>query len=144
MVVPLDPVGNLVLSLQIVILFLLVLGLPFVKGRDSKKNVKRHGYLTALALLLHTVLIFAVMIPSFDTNLGAISSLSVLGSIDVWSHVILGTTAEIAGAILVGSWLYKSPAKMACGKNKKWMMPVFVIWAVSLINGALIHILGVI
>ncbi len=41
------------------------------------------------------------MIPSFDTNLGAISNLSILGSIDVWSHVILGTTAEISGIILV-------------------------------------------
>ena len=144
MAVPLDPVGNTVLSLQIVILFLLIIGLPFVKGRDSKKNVQRHGYLTALALLLHTVLIFVVMIPSFDTNLGAIGNLSILGSIDVWSHVILGTTAEISGIILVGSWLRKSPSKMSCAKNKKWMMPVFVIWTVSLINGALIHILGVI
>ena len=144
MAVPLDPLGNTVLSVQIVILFLLIIGLPFVNGRDSKKNVKRHGYLTALALLLHTVLIFVVMIPSFDTSLGAIGNLSILGSIDVWSHVILGTIAEISGIVLVGSWLYKSPSKMACAKNKKWMMPVFVIWAVSLINGALIHILGVI
>lgn len=143
MAVPLDPLGNAVLSLQIVILFLLILGLPFVKGRDSKKNVKAHGYLTALALLLHTVLIFVVMIPSFDSILGVISNLSILNSIDIWSHVILGTIAEISGIILVGSWLYKSP-KMSCAKNKKWMMPVFVIWAVSLINGALIHILGMI
>jgi hypothetical protein len=37
MAVPLDPLGNTVLSLQIVILFLLIIGLPFVKGRDSKK-----------------------------------------------------------------------------------------------------------
>jgi len=144
MAVPLDPLGNAVLSLQVVILFLLILGLPFVKGRDSKKNVKRHGYLTALALLLHTVLILLVMIPSFDTNLGIISNLSILGSIDLWSHVILGTTAEISGVILVGSWLYKSPSKMSCAKNKRWMMPIFVIWAVSLTNGALIHIIGVI
>jgi hypothetical protein len=73
---------------------LLIIGLPFVKGRDSKKNVKRHGYLTAFALLLHTVLIFAVMIPSFDTNLGVISNLSILGSIDVWSHVILARAID--------------------------------------------------
>jgi hypothetical protein len=54
MAAPFDPLGNVVLSLQIVILFLLILGLPFVKGKDSKKNLTRHGYLTALALALHT------------------------------------------------------------------------------------------
>ena len=144
MAVPLDPVGNTVLSLQIVILFLLILGLPFVKGRDSKKNVTRHGYLTALALALHTVLIFVVMIPSFNTSFGTISNLSVLQSIDVWSHAILGTVAETSGIILVGLWMFKSPSKMTCARRKRWMTPIFAIWAISLINGALIHIAGII
>jgi hypothetical protein len=144
MAVTLDPVGNTVLSLQIVILFLLILGLPFVKGRDSKRNVARHGYLTAVALILHTVLIFIVMIPSFNTNFGAISNLSILESIDVWSHAMLGTIAEVSGIILVGLWMFKAPSKMTCMKRKKWMMPIFVIWTISLINGALIHIIGII
>ncbi len=144
MAVPLDPLGNVTLSLQIVILFLLIIGLPLVRGRNSQKNVKRHGYLTALALLLHTILIFVIMIPSFDTNLQVLNTLSISGSILVWSHVALGTIAEIAGLLLVGSWLYRSPSKMTCAKNRKWMTPVFVIWAVSLINGAVIHIIGII
>jgi len=144
MAVPLDPVGNTVLSLQIVILFLLILGLPFVKGRDRKRNITRHGYLTALALVLHTVLISIVMIPSFNANFEAIGNLSILESIDIWSHVILGTIAEVLGVILVGFWMLRSPSKMTCTKRKKWMMPVFVIWTISLVNGALIHILGII
>lgn len=142
--VPLDPVGNMVLSLQIVILFLLILGLPFVKGKDSKKNVTRHGYLTALALILHTVLILVVMIPSFTTNFQAIGELSILESVDVWSHAVLGTAAEISGVVLVVGWMFKSPSKMTCAKRKAWMMPVFAIWTASLVNGALIHILGMI
>jgi hypothetical protein len=144
MAVPLDPVGNTVLSLQIVILFLLILGLPFVKGRDSKRNITRHGYLTALALVLHTVLIFIVMIPSFNANFEAISNLSILKSIDIWFHAIFGTIAEVSGVILVGFWMFRSPKKMTCAKRKKWMMPIFAIWTVSLVNGALIHILGII
>ena len=144
MTVPSDPVGNTVLSLQIVILFLLILGLPLVKGRDSKRNVARHGYLTALALVLHSVLIFIIMVPSFNTNFGTISNLSVLQSIDVWSHIILGTLAEVSGIILVGLWMFKSPSKMTCARRKRWMMPIFVIWTISLINGALIHIIGII
>lgn len=118
MAVSLDPLGNVVLSLQIVILFLLILGLPFVKGRDSKKNLARHGYLTALALVLHTVLIFVIMIPSLHTNLQAIGKLTILESINVWSHAILGTAAEVSGVMLVALWILKSPSKMTCARRK--------------------------
>jgi len=139
----LDPVGNTVLSFQIVSLFLLILGLPFDKGKGNKRSIARHGYLALLAVVLHTVLIFIVMIPSLDANFGVISNLSILESIDVWSHAVLGTIAEVLSVILIGFWL-KSPSKMACGKRRKWMMPVFVIWTISLVNGAVIHILGII
>jgi hypothetical protein len=68
--VALDPIGNVSLLLQITILFLLVLGLPLVKGDNTKKNMTRHGYLAVAALVLHSVLIFAIMVPSFDNGLG--------------------------------------------------------------------------
>lgn len=58
MSVPLDPLGNISLVFQVVILFLLILGLPFVRGMGGEKNLMRHGYLTVLALILHTILIF--------------------------------------------------------------------------------------
>ena len=58
MSVPLDPAGNISLVLQVVILFLLILGLPHAIGVGGKKNLIRHGYLTILALILHTILIF--------------------------------------------------------------------------------------
>jgi hypothetical protein len=144
MPVPLDPLGNVALSLQIVILFLLILGLPFVRGKDSRRNVTIHGYLTAIALALHTVLIFAIMVPSLYSNLQPISKLSIVESINVWSHIILGTAAEVSGVLLVASWISKSPAKMACARSKKWMTPIFIIWTISLVNGALIHILGMV
>ena len=114
-------VGNVILSLQIVILFLLILGLPFVKGRDNKKNIARHGYLTALALIFHTILVFVGMITSFNTNLEAISELSILDSVIVWSHIILGIIAEILGFALVASWMFKSSSNMTCAKRNKWI-----------------------
>ena len=144
MPVALDPLGNTVLSLQIVILFLLILGLPFVRGRDSRRNVFRHGYFTLLALVLHTVLIFLVMVPSLGSNLQAIGGLSILESINVWSHAVLGTVAEVSGIAVVASWVSKSPSKMKCVRMRKWMLPIFVIWTISLVNGAVIHLLGII
>jgi hypothetical protein len=142
MPMPLDPVGNVSLILQIVILFLLILGLPFVKGIGAKKNFMRHGYLTVLALILHTLLIFIVMIPTFNNGLGELGGLSFLYALTVWSHVILGTTAEILGIIVVGFWVSKPLSNMACARTKKIMIPLFIIWTLAIINGALVHILG--
>ncbi len=138
----LDPVGNVSLTLQIVILFLLILGLPFVRGPSNKKNLMLHGYLTVLALALHTILIFAVMVPSFENGFAEFGDLSLLSSFTVWSHAILGTAAEVLGILLVATWLIYGPSKMRCGRWKKWMAPIFVIWVISIVNGALVHILG--
>jgi hypothetical protein len=142
MPMPLDPVGNVSLILQVVILFLLILGLPFVKGIGAKKNLMLHGFLTALALVLHTFLIFIVMIPTFNNGLGELSGLSFLYALTVWSHVILGTAAEILGIIVVGFWVSKPLSNMACARTKKIMLPLFIIWTVAIINGALVHIFG--
>jgi hypothetical protein len=73
----LDPVGNISLSIQVAILFLLILGLPLVQGMGSKKNFVRHGYLTVIAVLMHTILIFAVMVPSLYSGIGDLGSLSI-------------------------------------------------------------------
>jgi hypothetical protein len=140
--VALDPVGNVSLALQVAILFLLVLGLPFIRGQNGKKNLMWHGYSTVAALVLHTILILIVMIPSFTTGFSEFGELTLFNSITVWSHAVLGTTAEILGIVLVVAWLCMGPTKMACVLWKKWMMPTFIIWTVSIVNGALLHILG--
>jgi len=140
--VPLDPIGNISLILQIVILFLLILGLPFAKGVGVKKNSMKHGYLTILALILHSFLIFIVMVPSFSNGIGELSELSFTASLTVGSHVILGSLAEVLGIVVIGVWLSKPLSGMACLRMKKIMMPLFVIWIISIVNGAIIHILG--
>lgn len=146
MSVPLDP-GDVSLVLQVVILFLLVLGLPFVRGLGGKKNLLFrknlliHGYLAAFALILHTILIFVVMISSFNSEFGELGELSFVNSTNVWSHVILGTAAEVLGFVVVGFWVSRSPSKMACEKMKALMLPLFIVWTISLVSGTLIHVL---
>jgi hypothetical protein len=138
----LDPVGNVSLSLQIVILFLLILGLPFVRKPRNIKNLMLHGYLTVLALVLHLILIFVVMVPSFANGFSELRAISLIASFTVWSHAILGTAAEVLGVLLVGTWLIYGPSKTSCGRWKKWMSPIFIVWVISIVNGALVHILG--
>jgi hypothetical protein len=141
--VELDPVGNVVLALQIVILFLLILGLPFFRGGSSnKKNLVWHGYSTVTALILHTILVLIFMIPALTSGVDELGGLSLFESFTVWSHVVLGTAAEVLGIILVAFWVSKGPSKLACWRWKKWMLPIFVIWVISIVNGALLHILG--
>ena len=125
-----------------VILFLLILGLPLARGPSGKKNWVRHGYSTVAALILHTILIFLVMIPSFLGGFSEFGELSLLASVDVWSHAILGTLAEILAIIIVISWLWKGPSNMTCTMWKKWMLPTFIIWVIAIVNGTLVHILG--
>jgi hypothetical protein len=138
---PLDLLGNISLYLQVMILFFLILGIPFVKGAGVKKNFVTHGYLTIIALVLHTILIFIVMIPTFSEGFADISRLPLLNAVNVWSHAILGTLAEIMGFVIVGLWLTKPLSNMGCMKAKKVMMPLFIIWVISVVNGAAIHIL---
>jgi hypothetical protein len=140
---PLDVVGDISLALQIAILFLLILGLPFLRGAGRKKNLMWHGYSTVAALVLHTILIFLVMVPAFTGGLDELSGLSLAYSVTVWSHIILGSAAEILGLILVVSWLSKGPSKMSCSRLKKWMAPIFIIWTISIVNGAIIHLIGI-
>jgi hypothetical protein len=140
--VPLDPVGNVSLILQIVILFLLILGLPLARGFGVKKNLMRHGYLIVIALFLHTFLIFIVMVPSFGNGLGELGGLSFPYSLTVWSHVILGSAAEVLSILVVGFWVSKPLSNMACVRMKKLMLPLFVIWTLAIVNGALVHIFG--
>ena len=141
--VALDPVGNVSLIFQIVILFLLVLGLPFFRGASkNKKNLVAHGYSTVAALVLHSILIILVMIPSFTGGLGELGELSLFDSITVWSHAVLGTAAEALAIIVIAAWLIRGPSKMTCWKWKPLMPLLFVIWVIAIINGALIHIIG--
>jgi len=62
--------------------------------------------------------------------------------VTVWSHAVLGTVAEVLGVIIVVAWLVKGPSKMSCVVWNRWMIPTFIIWVVAVVNGALVHILG--
>lgn len=101
-----------------------------------------HGYLTILALIMHSILIFIVMLPVFSNGIGELSGLSFLSALTVWSHAILGTVAEILGIIVIGFWVSKPLSNMTCLRMKKVMLPLFIIWTISIVNGAIIHILG--
>jgi hypothetical protein len=82
------------------------------------------------------------MIPSFSNGIPELGDLSSFSAITVWSHVILGTLAEIFGIVIIGFWFSKPLSNMGCLRLRKIMLPLFIVWVISLINGSLVHILG--
>lgn len=102
-----------------------------------------HGRLVFVALM-HTVLIFVAMVPSLGGGLRGFAGLSFPYAFIFWSHVILGTLAEILGFTVFGFWVYKPLSNMSCVRVKKVMAPLLIIWAISLFEGALVHILKMI
>jgi hypothetical protein len=140
---PLDLMGNITLSLSVTCLFLLVLGLPLVSGINSKKNLVRHGYLAIVALVLQTILVFDVMVPSFLENIEAITSLSPVGALNTWLHFGVGVIAEVFGFWFIGLWLVFTVSRMRCITAKKYMTPTLVGWIIAVITGALIHLLQI-
>ena len=138
---PLDLVGNVTITLSVTSLFLLIIGLPLVRGLTSKKNLERHGYLTIAALFLQTLLVLVVMIPSFTNNINAILALSPAYSMDTWLHVGLGVFSEASGFAYVALWLIYSRSRMRCAQAKRYMMPTFIVWIIAIVSGSLIHML---
>jgi hypothetical protein len=136
--------GDASLVLQVVIFFLLVIGLPFVRWVGAKKNFVIHGRLTFLALIFHVVLVFVAMVPSLGGGSGGFAGFSFPSALLFWSHVVLGTVAVILGFAVIGVWISKPLANMACLKIRKVMMPLLVVWLVSLVLGALVHILKIV
>jgi len=81
------------------------------------------------------------MIPGFTEGLLELEELSMFGAAMFWSHIALGTAAEVLGIVIVGLWLGRGASKLTCYRQKKWMTPLLVIWVISILNGALIHLL---
>jgi hypothetical protein len=134
-------IDSLTLTLSVVAVFLLVLGLPLVKGINTKKNLTRHGILTIVALALQAVLIFVIMVPSFVQHFSEIISIQPMFSFNVWLHIVLGLMAFISGLVYVGLRLSLYSSGLRCARAKKYMMPTLIIWIIAVINGALIFLL---
>ena len=81
------------------------------------------------------------MIPGFTEGLTELEEFSTFSFTLFWSHIVLGTAAEVLGIVIVGLWLGRGPSKLTCFKYKKMMTPLFIIWVISIINGAIIHLL---
>lgn len=127
------------LIVQVVFLFMLVLGLPLSKGVGNKKTFMRPGYLTLAALMFHTISVIIIMVYLAFNGLLTLADLPLLNSMITIIHTILGTVALLFGVAIVGFWISKPLENMNCYRAKKLMLPTLIIWIASLILGYIIY-----
>ena len=136
----LDP-GDVSLVLQIIVFFMLILGVPLAKG-GSPKNFIRHGYLTLVALAIHTVMVLVFMVYMVTEGLVTLTSLPSTTIALVVSHIIVGLVSIALGYVIVVGWLSQPIENFNCMKAKKLMTPTLILWAIALVIGFIIHVFG--
>jgi len=126
-------VATVSLVLQIVVLILLFGSL----GLKGKKKFRQHGITMLIAVVLHTISILTVMIPSF----GAITSgnFSAVVSAITYVHGITGILAEVFGAWIVASWRLRTSLQY-CAPKKKLMRITLILWLTTLLVGILLYL----
>jgi uncharacterized membrane protein YozB (DUF420 family) len=94
-----------------------------------------------LAVVLHTISIFAVMVPSLLASRGLFGDLSNQLALVVLSHAVLGSFVEVLGLYLLSVLALNRGATKACFRNKMIMRVTFVLWVVELVVGVYVYFL---
>jgi uncharacterized membrane protein YozB (DUF420 family) len=121
----------------VAILFILTVGWGFKRGH----NYAKHGIIMEIAVALHTISIFVVMVPSLVASTGLFASLLNRLALTILPHSVLGSFVEILGIYLLSVWASNPSKYKACFKNKMIMKATVLLWAAELVLGIYIYIL---
>ena len=121
------------LVLQITVLMLLF-GSLWLKG---KKKFRQHGITMLMAVILHTISIVVVMMPSF----GVITSgeFSAVVSAITYVHGIAGILAEVFAVWIIVAWRLRTSLQY-CALKKKHMRITLIVWLTALLLGMLMYL----
>ncbi len=140
----LDIQGTVISIIQVIALILLVIGVYPYRIRTKNRNLIMHGFLSIVAIILNLATVLSVMIPVFVGSLASIGNLSLVQSVIVWLHAVLGIVAIVLGFVIIFSWVTHPLGELGCSKTWRLMIPTFVIWAFVLVLGLAIHIFNII
>jgi len=124
------------LVLQFAILVILILSFYFKRERMYPK----HGATMTIAVTLHTIAIFGIMLPSLFALTSTLGT-SIVRSLVILPHAILGSLVEILGLYLVLTWAQHHREVKVCSENKRFMKPTFILWLLELAIGICVYIL---
>lgn len=124
------------LTIEIIVLFLLLYGYMLKR----KLKFRRHGITMAVAVVLHLIMIFAIMIPSFVLAVFPdfiVPNVSGMISVVSLIHVVAGALAVSLGVWLVASWRFQD--LKGCFTKKRFMLLTMIVWLVSLFFGIVLY-----
>jgi len=126
------------LIFQIIVLCFLVLGLLTARARHS---FLRHGILMSAALVLHTISIMLVMVPSMLAMGGLFQNLSNILALIFVFHASSGALVEVLGIYFVAVWVLGKASLKPCFGRKRLMQATVVLWIMSAVVGVYGYIL---
>jgi len=130
--------ADLNLLFQIAIFFFLAAGVSIAKFR---RKFIEHGATMAIALVLNTISIAVVMIPSFQGFRGVLSMPFTRPAFIIVVHAAAGTLVEIIGVWLVGTWAFRHHNIKACARKRSIMRATVFLWLVELLLGMYVYIM---
>ena len=139
----LDIQGTVVSLIQVIALIMLVIGVYPNRIRTKNRNLIMHGFFSVVAIILNLSTIISVMIPVFVGSLASIGNLSLVQSVIVWLHAVLGIVAILLGLVIIFSWVTHPLGELGCSKTWRLMIPTFIIWVFVLVLGLAIHIFNI-
>jgi len=123
--------------LQVIILAILVLAMV----ARLKHGPMRHALLMGSAIVLHTVAIFAIMVPSLLGMGGLLKDLLTRFAVITVTHSVVGSLVEIMGVWLVASWLFNRRSVEKCFRRKNVMRLTIALWLLEIVLGIFVYLM---
>jgi uncharacterized membrane protein YozB (DUF420 family) len=124
---------NLLIQIMIFVVLVVSLILKF------KKNYMKHGATMGIAVVLNTVSVLVIMVPSLLSKKGLLEDLATRFALATISHAILGSLVEILGIYLLATWMFNRHDMKTCFKSKRTMRATIFLWVVELIIGVYVY-----
>lgn len=118
------------LTIQLTVLALLIVGFTL----QRQKKFRQHGLILFSAVVLHAILVFVIMIPSFGVIALTETGLSSLTVSITMIHAMFGTAALVLGIWLVASWRFRQSLQY-CAPKKRFMLVTFGLWLSAIFIG---------
>lgn len=111
-----------------------------------KHNYVKHATLMGVGIVLHTVSIFVIMVPSLLSMANPSSSHLFVNLLTGFAlliviHASVGSLVEIMGIWLVATWLPNRAGVEKCFRRKNVMRVTIALWLLELILGIYIYMM---
>lgn len=129
--------SDLSLILQAMIFSVLALA---VYARLRHSYVK-HAAMMGFSIVLHTVSIVTIMVPSLLSMDGLLQNLQTRFALLTLTHAAIGSLVEVMGIWLVASWFLNTVSIEECFGRKNVMRVTIALWLTEIILGVYVYMM---